>query len=41
MAQIDNVQNVVRSKVPKMKLDELFESQGDIGDYVSNKLSKK
>jgi len=40
--QIDTyVQNVVRSKVPKMKLDELFESQGDIGESVRENLDEK
>ena len=41
-AQIDSyVQNVVRSKAPTMKLDELFESQGDIGESVKNSLDEK
>ena len=35
------VQNVVRSKVPTMKLDELFESQGEIGEYVRKTLAEK
>lgn len=35
------VQNVVRSKVPTMKLDELFESQGDIGESVRMELEEK
>lgn len=40
--QIDAyVENVVRAKVPKMKLDELFESQDDICKSVQNELSKK
>ena len=40
--QIDTyVQNVVRSKVPGMKLDELFESQGDIGAAVRDELDVK
>jgi regulator of protease activity HflC (stomatin/prohibitin superfamily) len=40
--QIDTyVQNVVRSKVPTMKLDELFESQGDIGESVRSALDEK
>lgn len=40
--QIDTyVQNVVRSKVPQMRLDELFESQGDIGDAVFKHLAEK
>lgn len=40
--QIDTyVQNVVRSKAPTMKLDELFESQGDIGESVKNSLDEK
>lgn len=40
--QIDTyVQNVVRSKVPTMKLDELFESQGEIGESVRERLDSK
>jgi regulator of protease activity HflC (stomatin/prohibitin superfamily) len=40
--QIDTyVQNVVRSKVPTMKLDELFESQGAIGESVKHNLHDK
>lgn len=40
--QIDSyVQNVVRSKVPTMKLDELFEAQTQIGEYVSEHLTEK
>jgi regulator of protease activity HflC (stomatin/prohibitin superfamily) len=40
--QIDTyVQNVVRSRVPGMKLDELFESQGDIGTAVRAELDEK
>lgn len=41
-AQIDSyVQNVVRSYVPKMTLDQLFASQGDIGNAVGEQLSAK
>ena len=40
--QIDAyIENVVRAKVPKMTLDELFESQDDICHSVSESLSKK
>jgi regulator of protease activity HflC (stomatin/prohibitin superfamily) len=40
--QVDTyVQNVVRSRVPGMKLDELFESQGDIGSAVRTELDEK
>lgn len=35
------VQNVIRSKVPGMKLDELFESQGEIGQTVKSNLDEK
>lgn len=41
-AQIDSyVQNVVRSKAPTMRLDELFESQGEIGEAVRVSLEAK
>lgn len=41
-AQIDSyVQNVVRSKVPTMRLDDLFASQGDIGETVRAALEEK
>ena len=40
--QIDAyVENVVRAKVPKMNLDDLFESQDDICKSVQQELSKK
>lgn len=40
--QIDSyIENVVRSQAPKMKLDELFESQNDICRSVSDGLSDK
>lgn len=40
--QIDAyIENVVRAKVPKMKLDELFESQDDICNSVATGLSEK
>lgn len=39
--QIDSyVENVIRSKVPSLRLDELFESQDSICQSVSEKLSK-
>lgn len=39
--QIDSyVENVIRSKVPSLKLDELFESQDSICQSVSEKLSR-
>ena len=41
-SQIDSyVQNVVRSQAPKMTLDQLFESQGDIADSVSQHLEER
>lgn len=40
--QIDSyVENVVRAKVPTMKLDELFESHNDICESVSRRLKDK
>ena len=40
--QIDAyVENVVRARVPKMNLDDLFESQDDICKSVQSELSKK
>lgn len=40
--QIDSyIENVVRARVPKMKLDELFESQDDICHSVATELSEK
>lgn len=40
--QIDAyIENVVRSRAPKMKLDELFESQNDICRSVSDELAEK
>ncbi len=35
------IENVVRSRVPKMILDDLFESQDDICKYVGDQLSDK
>lgn len=41
-AQLDSyIENVVRAQVPKMKLDELFESQSDICQKVLENLSDK
>ena len=42
VGQIDSfIKNEVRSRVPKMKLDELFESPDAICDAISSKLGEK
>ena len=42
ISQIESyIENVVRAKVPKLKLDELFEAQDDISKEVNEKLHHK